>query len=132
MSQGQVKYSPVTHGLYSVFSKVKAIDGRTKLGKAIRGLRKELVEHCGGEGRVSATQRLIIEQVISRAIRRQMYEVHILKDKEFSRESFLIALENGLSRDLNYLGIHAKEMEKVLDLESYIKSKEETKEATSQ
>jgi hypothetical protein len=122
MSQGEMKFTPVIHGLFSAFSRAK-IDGRSKLGRAVIRLRKDLVEHVGGESRVSVTQRLLIEQIISRVIRRRMYEGYILQGKEMRHEAFFIALENGLTRDLNYLGIYPREIERVPSLEEYLKEK---------
>ena len=103
-AQKQGTSNRLAHGLWTIFEKTK-IDGRTKLGRAIRSLKKDLTEHCCGETEVSIAERILIDQVVSRTVRRRMYEAGIFRaENQGSRDHFL-ALEEGLRRDLQALGL---------------------------
>ena len=49
-------------GSHSSRARLRSIDGRTSAGKYVRGIQRALIAECGGEGSVSAAQRLLIER----------------------------------------------------------------------
>lgn len=116
-------YSPVKHGLWMAFNRSK-VDGRTKLGKTMTLLRNELVKHCGGSP--SITQTILIERIISKSIKCHLYETGVLSNptgSQGSRDHYL-ACANSLRLDIALLGLEPK-LNKIMDLDSYIKQKEE-------
>jgi hypothetical protein len=109
------------HALYVDFRKAK-VDGRSRLGKTMSFLRKELVKHLGGSP--SIMQSILIERVISKTIKCHLYEVGILEDVQQGSRDYYLACANSLRLDLMALGLQAK-VKDPLDLTTYLKGKSE-------
>lgn len=109
------------HGLYSMFRAGK-VDHRTRLGKTVKYLRNELINHCGGSP--SVAERLLIDRIIQKAIKCHLYEMGILKNPDQGSRDHYLALANSLRHDLQALGIKRKS-ESFTGLKDYLEKKSE-------
>lgn len=117
------QYKRLKHGLWSLFNETK-IDGRTHLGKAIALLRRELVDHLGGSP--SIVESLLIDRIIAKSIKCFLYERKTLSNPAISYGSrdIYLATANSLRLDIQCLGLK-KKAKKILDLDSYLRQKED-------
>lgn len=110
---------PVKHGLWVDFRKVQ-VDKRTRLGKWIKQLRKDLVKDLGGS--FSAMQEALLDRIVSKIVQCHLYETGILSGEDFGSRDFYLACCNSLRRDLAVIGLK-KKTEKLLDLGEHLKQK---------
>jgi hypothetical protein len=110
---------PVKHGLYLDFRKVQ-VDRRTRLGKWIKQLRKDLVEDLGGK--LTAMEEVLLDRIVSKVVQAHLYETGILSGEDFGSRDFYLAVCNSLRRDLAVIGLK-KKTEKLLDLGEHLKQK---------
>jgi hypothetical protein len=98
------------------------IDGRSRIGKWMNHLRGELIRHCGGEP--SVAESILIEQVVIKTLKSHLYHVGLFKDRSFGSKDHALAIQNSIRLDLLALGLK-KRPKSVIDLQEYLKSKEE-------
>ena len=96
------RHKPAKHGLFAIFNEAK-LDGRTRLGKVVKNLRKELVNHCGGSP--SIAERLLIDRVIQKTVKCHLYEMGLMRNPDQGARDHYLALANSLRHDLQALGI---------------------------
>jgi hypothetical protein len=51
------------------------LDGRTKEARRLREITVDLIDHCGGAGRVSAAQRYLIERTATDLVRLELLDI---------------------------------------------------------
>ncbi len=105
----------------------RAIDGRTRTGKALAAWRDSLIEDLGGEGQVSAQQLTVLElaartKVLLDGIDAWLFEQPSLVNKR-DRKLFAVvkerqALADSLARYMGMLGLERRA--KVYDLGEYV------------
>jgi hypothetical protein len=54
--------------------RLSKIDGRSTVGRRLRAITRELIEHCGGAGQISAAQRYLVERVAIDLIRLELLD----------------------------------------------------------
>jgi len=106
-----------TTGFYKDID-IKMIDGRTKAGKAIAGLRRELQEYVG-QGSIAAD--LLIGQICYKVLKLTLYQTSSLKDLQNEEAAHFLPMANSLRLDLVALKDMAGKA-KALDLGSYIET----------
>jgi hypothetical protein len=113
--------STAKHTLWVDFNRVR-VDGRSRLAKTMKFLRRELQKHLGGFPTIG--EAILIDRIVSKVIKCQLYEAGFFSsdDRQGSRDHYL-ALANSLRLDLQTLGIKKRGGEG-LDLDKYLKLKE--------
>jgi hypothetical protein len=84
----------------------KPPDGRSKEGKLLRATRKALFDHLGGEDRITAPQRALIERCAMLQLRISMLDDRLVNGgfTEFDAKEYL-AWSNSLTRTMVALGL---------------------------
>jgi hypothetical protein len=92
-------------GPHSRPNKLAVIDGRRAEAKFMRGVKADLVKHCGGAP--SATQRMLIDQAAMLTLRLHLMDKASIADPVMSERNSrsYLAWANALSRLLRQLGI---------------------------
>jgi hypothetical protein len=96
-------------GAYSrAIASARGIDGRTTAGKLISATRRALADHLGGEDRLSAPQRALIERCAMLQLRIAALDARIVDGSftEYDAKTYL-AFHNSLTRTLLGLGLQA-------------------------
>lgn len=65
-------------GAGSDFIRFQRIDGRSELGRLLRAILRELVDHLGCPGQVTAPMRLLIERVATDIVRLELLDYEML------------------------------------------------------
>lgn len=91
-------------GPYSRHAFLKKIDGRSKKGRLVKSLRRELTEHCGGNPTI--TQKLLIEQACELQLRIAIMNQRFTESGVFTEHDSrtFLAWNNSLERLLRQLG----------------------------
>ena len=81
-------------------------DGRTKEARLLRQARRALIAHLGGEARLSAPQRALVERAAMLQLRCAVLDKKILDGtfSEYDAKTYL-AFSNSLRRSLEALGL---------------------------
>lgn len=108
-------------------------DGRTKPGRILRATRKALIDHLGGEGRITEFQRVLVERAAMLQIRIAMLDEKMLAGTftAFDGKEYL-AWSNSLVRAMSALGVqqtNGKPSDPMQKLQSHL-SKEPKDEPT--
>ena len=111
LKSGKAKY--VKHGLYL---DVKAIDGRTRLGKTITALKKELSDFVGKPTIVSE---LLVQRITYKSIKLLLYESTQLHKFKTGEADNYLPMANSLRLDLQVLAQLAKKP-KAPNLDEYL------------
>jgi hypothetical protein len=99
-------------GVFSRKSALRQVDGRTREAKVIEATIRELTEHCGGEARVSAPQRLLIHSTAILVLRlRSALDRYATGDDPESLDRHVCALQNSMRQNLALLGLQRAEAE---------------------
>lgn len=108
-----------TPGLWTSRKKFDGLDGRTRIAKAFRSVKKELTTALGGD--VSPQQTILIDRVVFLLFRVQTYEATILAGgpESVAVSSFYLAWVGSLRRVLETLGLERKARD--LDLDQLLK-----------
>lgn len=114
------RFKPAKHGLFAIFNEAK-LDGRTRLGKTVRFLRKELTKHCGGNPSIS--ERILIDRIIQKTIKCHLYEMGLLGNPGQGAKDHYLALANSLRHDLQALGIK-KRADGYMGLKDYLERRQ--------
>jgi hypothetical protein len=115
----------IKHGLFANFRAMK-IDGRSRVGKHLNYLIAQLTAHCGGPDQLSVTQAIVIDGLAAKCLRRHLYNLKFLKDRDPGAHAHILALENSIRLDCQLLGLDRK-AKKVMDLTEYIRMKDAEK-----
>src|SRR5271163_3578408 len=94
-------------GAYSrAIASARGIDGRTREGKLISATCRALAEHLGGEDRLSAPQRALVERCAMLQLRIAALDARIVDGSftEYDAKTYL-AFHNSLTRTLLGLGL---------------------------
>lgn len=92
-------------GPYSRPDALRRIDGRTREGRLLRAIQRDLVEHVGGSP--STAQRLLIEQAASLRLHLAMMDRRTAEGRELTERDGrqYLAWSNSLSKLLRHLGL---------------------------
>jgi hypothetical protein len=91
-------------GPYSRPSGLAALDGRSREGRLVRAVRRELTAHLGG--RPSAAEKMMIERAAWLSLRLAQLDAKMAADGFTEHDQrFYIAWSNALSRLLRSLGL---------------------------
>lgn len=104
------------HGLYM---DPADIDGRTRLGRTIRGIKDALREY---KGESSIVSEMLIDRIVYKAIRLCLYEVNVLKDPNMVESDAYLPMANSLRLDLQALEKMVGTGKKAPDLNEYLKN----------
>jgi len=110
----------IKHGIWADLKGLH-VDRRTRLGKWMDHLRSALIHHCGNEP--SVAESILIEQIVIKTLKVHLYHVGLFHNKSFGSKDHALAIQNSIRLDLMALGLKRRPG-KVLDLESYLKSKQ--------
>jgi hypothetical protein len=93
-------------GAYSQSITLAKPDGRTREARLLKATRRALADHLGGEARLSAPQRALIERAAMLQLRCAVLDGKILDGtfSEYDAKTYL-AFSNSLSRTLCALGL---------------------------
>jgi hypothetical protein len=93
-------------GAYSKEIVLARPDGRSREGRLVRSMRAALFEHLGGEARLSAPQRAMVERCAMLQLRCAVLDGKMLDGtfSEYDAKTYL-AFSNSLSRTLAALGL---------------------------
>lgn len=139
---------PRKHGAYSINIRDDELKSHPRIRQYLEATRQGLVRDvAGSEENLSEQQRILIDRIISKLSIMRLIEVYIEKTGIFRRDKLLqddgilelepalgmnyLAFSNSVDRALKILGIHKKDADDVLDLETYIKQRD-GEEQTSQ
>jgi hypothetical protein len=112
----------VQHGGYMTLSRRK-LDGRSKLAKAVKHLKEQLVTDLGGDP--SMAQLLLIDRVCFKSMKLCFWELAIANGETEIHERY-ISLANSFRQDLQLLGLERK-AKVYVDLKEYLNRKQEDK-----
>jgi hypothetical protein len=104
-------------GAYSrAIASARGIDGRTTAGKLLSATRRALAEHLGGEDRLSAPQRALVERCAMLQLRIAALDRKIVDETftEYDSKVYL-AFSNSLTRTLIGLGLQPASANEPLD-----------------
>ena len=86
--------------------RLRRVDGRTRLAKALRRTEAELIAHLGGPARVSAPQRYLVERVAADLLRLEMFDEKIVAGSMTDHDGRVAhALRNSVRLALRDLGL---------------------------
>lgn len=93
------------------FSKDRVLtdsDKRTRVGRIIRTIRADLIEHCGGLP--SAAERILIENAALKAARIHLFASRIVGEEDMQQgdSDKVLAWSNSLRLDLQALGLEKR------------------------
>ena|SRR5271170_2684935 len=94
-------------GAYSrAIARAKGIDGRTTEGRLLNATRRALTAHLGGEDRLTAPQRALVERCAMLQLRIAALDARIIDGTftEYDSKVYL-AFSNSLTRTLTALGL---------------------------
>ena len=94
-------------GPYSKQIVLGRADGRTKQGRLVKSMRRELLAHLGGAGGVTPMQRALIERACMLQLRVATLDERLLDGDSFTEydSKTYLAFSNSLTRTLTALGI---------------------------
>lgn len=88
--------------------RLSKIDGRSTVGRRLRAITRELIDHCGGAGQISAAQRYLIERVAIDLIRLELLDQKMAEGSLSIGEGRIAhALRNAVRLCLRDLGMKA-------------------------
>lgn len=95
-----------TYGAYSKDIVLARPDRRTREGRLLRQMREALFQHFGGEAKLSAPQRVLVERAAMLQLRCAVLDGKIC-DGTFSEydSKVYLAFSNSLSRTMSVLGL---------------------------
>ncbi len=111
----------VKHGGYMRLSERK-LDGRSKLAKALKHIKEQLVTDLGGD--ITKAQELLIDRIRFKAANLCFMELG-MSEGEMELNDKYIALSNSFRMDLALLGLERKQKD-YISLKDYVKEKEVT------
>jgi hypothetical protein len=93
-------------GAYSKEIVLARPDGRSREARLLQQMRRALIEHLGGEARLSAPQRAMVERAAMLQLRVAVLDGKILDGtfSEYDAKTYL-AFSNSLARTLDRLGL---------------------------
>jgi hypothetical protein len=93
-------------GAYSKEIVLARPDRRSKEGRLLKQMRQALIAHLGGEGRLSAPQRVLVERAAMLQLRCAVLDRRMLDGTftEYDAKTYL-AFSNSLTRTLSALGL---------------------------
>jgi hypothetical protein len=103
------------HGLYLTID-LSGIDSRTKTGRMIKGLKKELRLFVGD---TSTASELLIHRIVYKTIKLSLYETTSLMNPQNSEAGHYLPMANSLRLDLQALAGMAGQ-KKAPDLQGYL------------
>ena len=103
--------------------RIASLDRRTRAGRVLRTVERDLIEHVGGHP--TAAERLIINSAALKATRLSLLCERLLEDRELSDSSDGQALAwlNSMRLDLQALGLQRRVKDVTPTLSSYLASK---------
>jgi hypothetical protein len=92
-------------GATSRRDRLRKVDGRTRIGRRLRQIERDLSAHVGGQP--SATQKILIDRLAADIVRRELYEAEIASGADLSAHDgrVLHALQNSIRLGLRELGL---------------------------
>ena len=93
-------------GAYSKEIVLARPDGRSREARLLKQMRRRLTEHLGGEGRMTAPQRALVERAAMLQLRCAVLDQRVVDGSftEYDAKTYL-AFSNSLSRTLGRLGL---------------------------
>jgi len=104
------------HGLFLDVSK---IDGRTRLGRTVKGIKDALREY---KGEPTIVSEMLIHRIVFKAVRLTLHEISVLKDPSIVESDAYLPMANSLRLDLQALEKMADSGKKAPDLDEYLKT----------